>query len=383
MSVVPAPLELLILQPTPFCNIDCTYCYLPGRSTKGRMSDKVIAAACRRAVEAGIVGSRLSVVWHAGEPLVLPISYYENAIRIVAAELPRSTTIEHHFQTNATLIDDAWCHFLALPGIKVGVSIDGPRNLHDRHRRTRTGGGTFERAMTGARRLVEAEVPFHVISVLTREALHYPDEMHDFYAAAGFEHVCFNVEEIEGTNRNSSLADPRCERTFQTFFARFTARMAEDRRIKSLRETDQLSGLIAHRQDGSARHNQQAEPFMILSVAMNGDVSTFSPELLGMTHERFGDFVLGNVLTDSLADIRTRGPFAVIAREIAAGIEHCRETCGYFEVCGGGAPANKLFETGRFDTTETLYCRYTVKLLTDLTLDAVGTRSRHGAEFTA
>ena len=372
-------MELLILQPTPFCNIDCSYCYLPGRNLKGRMSDQVIAAACSRVVEAGRVGERISVVWHAGEPLVLPIGYYQRAIAIIAGLMPVGTLVEHHFQTNATLIDDDWCRFFSRPGIKVGVSIDGPRALHDRHRRTRTGAGTFARVMAGLKLLVSAGVPFHVISVLTRDALHFPDEFYDFYAANGIERVCFNIEEIEGNNAKSSLSDARAEDLYTRFLERFMQRMSEHGVVKSVREFDQALGRVMSRAGRDHMRNQQAVPFLILSVAMNGDYTTFSPELLGMTHERWGDFVIGNVLADSLADAECSEKFRALDSEIAHGLARCREACAYYDLCGGGAPANKLFETGRFDSTETLYCRYTVKLTTEVILSAIerdGTATR-------
>ena len=69
------PVDLLILQATPFCNIDCTYCYLPGRTRKGRMPLEVVDMAARRVVEADLVGERLAVVWHAGEPLAVGAGY--------------------------------------------------------------------------------------------------------------------------------------------------------------------------------------------------------------------------------------------------------------------------------------------------------------------
>lgn len=364
-------IELLILQATSFCNIDCSYCYLPGRTEKGRMSDAVIAAACDRASDAKLVGERISIVWHAGEPLALPVAYYENAIGIVAQHLPKDTAIEHHFQTNATLIDDNWCRLFARPDVRVGVSVDGPRALHDRFRRTRSGSGSFERTIRGVDRLRRAGVPFHVITVLSRDSLHFPDEIYDFYVRHGIENVCFNIEEIEGTNARSSLSDRRCETLYKRFFARFIERSSTGREIKSVRELDQTFGLVLSRADRTAMHNQQADPFAILTVAKNGDFSTFSPELLGMVDSRWQNFVFGNVLQDDIRETVRSEKFRRVNDEIRQGLDSCRNSCAYFDLCGGGAPSNKLYETGRFDATETLYCRYTIKMLAEVVLDSI------------
>jgi uncharacterized protein len=360
------PLELLILQPTPFCNINCSYCYLPGRATKGRMSEAVIAAACKRVVEAGRGGQHLSVVWHAGEPLVLPTAYYQAAIATVANHLPPETQIEHHFQTNATLITADWCRFFATPGVRVGVSVDGPEHLHDRHRRTRSDAGTFHRVVGGIRQLQAVGIPFHAISVLTRASLERPDEMYDFFVAHGISDVSFNIEEIEGENLVSSLSAPGSEHLYMNFFTRFLERVSTADDIRSVREFETAFGRLLG--PGASRGNQQAEPFRVLSVAVNGDFSTFSPELLGTTHARWPSFVIGNVLRDSLDDAASGSRFQAMHEEIARGLARCRETCDYFDLCGGGAPANKLAETGRFDATETLYCSLSVKAMTEVAL---------------
>jgi uncharacterized protein len=76
--------RLLVLQPTPFCNIDCSYCYLPDRNDRSRMSLATVRLAARRLREDGLLGDELTVVWHAGEPLVLPPAWYEEAFAVLA-----------------------------------------------------------------------------------------------------------------------------------------------------------------------------------------------------------------------------------------------------------------------------------------------------------
>jgi uncharacterized protein len=129
-------LGLLVLQPTPFCNLDCRYCYLPDRANRARMTMATLAAAVEQVVEAGLFGEELSIVWHAGEPMVVPRAWYAEAIARVRDIVPSSTRVEHNFQTNATLVDRAWCDFIAAHGIRVGVSVDGPAFLHDAARHT-------------------------------------------------------------------------------------------------------------------------------------------------------------------------------------------------------------------------------------------------------
>src|SRR5262249_40204783 len=133
----------------------------------------------------------------------------------------------------------AWCAFIAEAGIAVGVSIDGPRHLHDRNRVTRAGRGTFDKAVAGVRRLKRHGVPFHVISVLTAESLAAPREMFDFYLAEGIEHVCFNVEESEGEHRSASFATTGIADTYYEFLSEFwRLSAAHPGRLQFIREID-------------------------------------------------------------------------------------------------------------------------------------------------
>ena len=160
-------IELLVIQPTPFCNIDCTYCYLPNRNSKAVVSKQTLLNLFSQVFTSGWFEDCLPVVWHAGEPLVLRPEFYRDAFRTIDRLKPAGLAVKHAFQTNGTLIDEAWCSFFAEEKVDVGVSIDGPRYFHDRNRLTRGGRGTFDKTITGIRALRRAQIPFHVISVLS------------------------------------------------------------------------------------------------------------------------------------------------------------------------------------------------------------------------
>jgi uncharacterized protein len=122
--------------------------------------------------------------------------------------------------------------------------------------------------------------------------------------------------------------------------------------------------------------NQLVEPFALLSMDWAGNLSTFSPELLGLKNADYGDFLLGNINRDALVDLPDRPNFARMLRDIRTGVEMCRERCEYFSICGGGEPVNKLAENGTFASTETAYCRLTKMRATDLVLDALDRTQR-------
>jgi uncharacterized protein len=334
------------------------------------MSGAVIRSVFEKIFASGCVGETLDVCWHAGEPLTLSVAYYEEAFSLINSLRPSVVRIRHAFQTNGTRINDDWCALFRTHAVRVGVSVDGPRQLHDSNRVTRKGEGTFDATTRGIRKLQEHSIPFGVITVLTRRSLQHPVELYEFYETNKITRVAFNIEEIEGANTASSLNAAGVEEEFREFLRTFLRLVQQRKTISLVRELDSAFASILF----SSREplvNTQVRPFSTVTVDWAGNFSTFSPELLGMKHERYGDFRLGNFRTDDIASVKTSEKFRLIHREIEQGVQECRNRCEYFAVCGGGAPANKLYETGTFAATETMYCRLNVKCTTDLALDVL------------
>jgi uncharacterized protein len=370
-------LRLLVLQPTPFCNLSCDYCYLPQRDDRRRMSLDTVDAAVQQVFDGGLAAAQLSIVWHAGEPLVLPVSYYQDAFEIVQRRKSAGVDITHHFQTNATLIDDARCAMLRRPDVRVGVSIDGPAWLHDLHRRTRHGAGTHARVMRGVDKLRQHGIPFHVICVVTEASLHHADELFDFFVDLQPAAVCFNIEEVEGIHGRSSLAAPRTEVLFRKFIERVLERYRHDPPPFLIREVDDVLRGLRDPSFGTMTTNGQNEPFAILSVGSDGAISTFSPELLSIEHRRYGSLSFGNVHAGGVFDVLGDDRFRRALADVEAGTARCRASCEYFAFCRGGAPANKLAELGTFDATETMFCRLTQKAVVDVVLTALDRDLQH------
>jgi uncharacterized protein len=361
--------ELVVIQPTPFCNINCSYCYLPNRDAHTVIELSTIHNLFAKLFDSPWMGEAVTLIWHAGEPLVLPVDFYRRAVDAIEALRPATVRLTHSFQTNGMLITPAWCDFIVERQVRLGVSIDGPKHLHDSRRLTRSGQGTFDKAMAGVRLLRQRAIPFHVISVLSRASMAMPEAMHDFYVAEGIENVCFNVEESEGDYVSDMFAASDAEQQFRNFLMRFWQISRASGKVRFIREIDSMLSRI-FRPNEIAMSNQQTEPFAMLNVDCRGNVSTFSPELLGHKHADYNDFVIGNINTDTLDEMRNSRWLAAMQRDIDAGVAACRESCEYFSVCGGGAPANKLSENGSFRSTQTAYCTLTQIAAVDLILEA-------------
>jgi len=366
-----APLiHTVVLQPTPFCNINCKYCYLPQRDAKTVMPLQTVVAIFEKIFATGWCSPCLTVIWHAGEPLVLPPSYYQAAFEAIEALRPAGIELRHSVQTNGMLIDQDWCDFIKKWRIGVGVSVDGPRELHDANRVTRAGKGTFDRTIAGIRLLRRENVPFHVITVLSETSMRAPDELLDFYVSEGIDDVCFNVEESEGTYVSGLLSSSNAAESFRRFLDRFWTLSRKSTRIQFIREIDGMIPRI-FRPEQSRAENAQVEPFGMVNIDCRGNVSSFSPELLGYKSTAYNDYIVGNILTESLEDMLRSPAMEAMTRDISAGVEMCRKECDYFSVCGGGAPVNKLAENGSFASSRTAFCSLVQIVPTDLILQAL------------
>jgi uncharacterized protein len=364
--------ELLVIQPTPFCNIDCSYCYLPHRTSKQRMSLELAEQIFSRLLTFPTIQDTVGLVWHAGEPMVLPVAYYEDMFALVQRLAGPKLDVLHSIQTNGTLLTDDWCDLIGKWRVNLGLSIDGPKQFHDLNRKYRNGSGSFDHAARGLRRLKERGLPFYVISVLTLASLREPDKMFDFYVENGIDNICFNIEEKEGNHTTSDLVDSReFGELYRAFLGRFFDLAARRGQKMVIREFETPFRAIQHH--GTPLSNQQAEPMSIVSVDVAGNLSTFSPELLGMEHAAYGSFTFGNVITDDFETIAKRIEDSKVYTDIRAGIERCSRECKYYKLCGGGPPANKIYENNTANSTETVYCR-SYQIAVDAVLDVIETK---------
>lgn len=358
------PLSLLMIQGTRFCNIDCKYCYLPLRTRKGKFDLDLIDPLFGKLDDAGLIGDELTVLWHAGEPLVLPVDYYRQAFARVAAVAPAHTTINHHFQTNATLISDDYCELIKEFDIAVGVSIDDPAHLHDANRVNRTGKGTHADTMAGVQKLRDHDIRYSAICVTGSVALDQPDEMYEFFRDFGAYHVGFNVEELEGNHTTTSLATADAKRAMRLFMRRMLERSQTDRWPFQVREARIVAN--GRYQAPAWKLQQEAADLAIISVDLEGRVFTYSPELLDLKDAAGNDYSIGRVDTIDFTSVQQSPALAKMRTEIDAGIEMCRASCRYFDLCGGGTPVNKLSENGSFASGETVHCQLRRQVLIDL-----------------
>ena len=179
----------------PVCNLNCEYCfYLEKKavfspSTQYRMVDNVLSAFITNYITAQPTPI-VEFVWQGGEPTLLGIDFFKRVVELQKPFAGRKT-ITNSLQTNGTLLTDNWCAFLKKHNFMIGISLDGPREIHDRYRRDRAGKGTFDKVMLGLRLLQKHKVEYNVLACVAQETAKRPLDVYRFLRGEGIEFIQF------------------------------------------------------------------------------------------------------------------------------------------------------------------------------------------------
>lgn len=373
--------SLVILQPTARCNLNCSYCYLPDRRDREVMSDEVLDAAVSFVFACDLSGGEIGFLWHAGEPLAAGLAFYQRAFAMIEERAPAGMRVRHILQMNGTLLNQAWCDLFVRYQVETGLSVDGPAEIHDANRRTWSGRATHAKVMKNYHLLHRNGLSPGALCVLTAESLRWPDQMYEFFRDAGFRSVGFNVEESEGVYHRSRLQDMDADHiraSYDSFMRRLWQRWRVDGSEMVIREFhEMLGGILRMRQEVECvREPLEAVPFSILTIRRDGRLSTFSPELASTSSREYENFVVGNVLVNSPAEVARGAAFGRLRGDVAIGQDRCRTGCEYYALCGGGFQSNRFTEHGNFHATETLTCRLHRQTLADVVVSELASESR-------
>ena len=179
------PLYVMTKPAGAHCNLACDYCYylekqkLYQNGEKHVMSDQLTEVFVREYIQSQF-GREVNFTWHGGEPMIRPLSYYKKVVRW-QRQYAEGKTILNCLQTNGTLLTPEWCRFLHDEGWLVGISIDGPQNMHDAYRMKRNGAPTWEKVMQGIEMLDRYDVEWNAMAVVNDITAARPLEFYRFF----------------------------------------------------------------------------------------------------------------------------------------------------------------------------------------------------------
>jgi uncharacterized protein len=178
------------------CNLDCHYCYylkkeqLYPKGESFRMPDDIL----EEYIVQHITASPEQVIrfsWHGGEPTVLGLDYFRKIVALQRKHQPSNQRIANGMQTNGTLLDEDWCRFLAKESFAVGLSLDGPQEMHDRYRVTKDQKPTYEQTMRGYELLKKHQVYCDILCVVNAHNVQSPSQVYRFFKQIQAPYVTF------------------------------------------------------------------------------------------------------------------------------------------------------------------------------------------------
>ncbi|EIV2083376.1 TPA: anaerobic sulfatase maturase [Klebsiella aerogenes] len=351
------------------CNIDCSYCFylhkehLLQQEKRRYMSDETLENFIRQYID-GQDGEQVVFSWQGGEPTLMGLEFFHKVVKFQQQYKKPGQRIENDLQTNGILINDAWAEFLKANHFLVGLSIDGPRELHDRYRITRSGKPTFDKVMAGVDALKRHGVPFNALVTVNRTNARFPLEVYRFVTRElGATYVQFNpcVEPVDFTQtaphfwRDDSIPTVGSRRARPGDLDAIVTDWSVDPDdwgrflIATFEEwVNNDLGRVQVNLFETAVAQMMGLPAQIcttaefcgkgLAVEKNGDV--FSCD-----HYVYPEYQIGNIADNSLARM------AFSERQQAFGMGKCDtlpqqcKQCPYLKLCHGECPKNRLVLT--------------------------------------
>ena len=167
------------------CNLDCAYCFYLKKvslypDSSFRMSDEMMEDYIRQTIEAHRV-PQVTIAWQGGEPTLMGLDFFRRVVEVEKKYIRPGMRIENTLQTNGVLLDDEWCRFLHENSFLIGLSVDGPKYLHDVYRRDKGGKGTFDKVLRAARLLQKHKVEFNILCTVNAVNSRHPLEVYRFF----------------------------------------------------------------------------------------------------------------------------------------------------------------------------------------------------------
>jgi len=351
------------------CNLGCAYCYylpkaqLLKQSGERRMDDALLERCIRQCVEAQD-GSEIVFTWHGGEPTLLGLDFFHKVVELQNSYRPRGQRILNDLQTNGTLLNDEWCEFLKEHDFLVGISLDGPRELHDAYRVSRQGEPTFNRVMKGLSLLRKHNVPYSTLTAVNRLNAKKPLEVYRFLRRhAGSDSIQF-IPCVEPKSFHSvapqhwppesipalgsSAAKPGTKDSVVTDWSvnpddwgTFLSKIFDEWYKKDFGQVlvNLFETAVAQRMGLPAQTCATAE-FCGKGPAMEHDGTVYSCD-----HYTYPEFALGNIRTMHLGRMTySAGQKNFGFAKCDKLTEYCRE-CRYLQLCWGECPRNRFIRT--------------------------------------
>ncbi len=344
----------------PQCNLNCEYCfYLEKQALFQRGEDYIMSNEVLKAFISKYITLQPTPVtqfaWQGGEPTLLGLDFYKKVVKL-QKQYTGQKEINNSIQTNGTLLNDKWCEFLKENNFLVGLSIDGPQEIHDRYRKDKGGNGTFDNVLRGMNLLKKHGVDFNVMATVAKETAYKPLEVYHFFKEQSVEFIQFTpvIERVAGTNEKQlglKLAGPPSlksnENTDVTdwsvdpkIYGEFLITIFDEwvrndvGTVNVMNFEWALNAWIGN-SSSMCQHAQSCGKAIMLEH--NGD-------LYACDHSMYPDYKIGNIVNDNPVEMAEKSVSKGFGVKDANLPCYCQE-CEVLQACWGGCPKHRFVKT--------------------------------------
>jgi len=325
------PFTLLIKPSGSDCNIDCQYCFYKCRAPeigqgRQRMSEEVLERLVRDYMNLRFAMSGFA--WQGGEPTLMGLDFYKKTVELQKAHGVSGQEVGNSLQTNAILLDnDDWCKFLQESKFLVGVSIDGPKGLHDHYRLDLGGHGTWDRVMAAIERMKAFKVEYNTLSLVNNLTADHADEVFDFLIGLGMRYLQF-IPCVEVDPETDEVADfSVTPKQYGDFMCRIFDRWLDfGPQNLSIRDFDSILTYCAGGRHTICTFDRKCSQYIV--IEHKGDVYPCDFFVDPKWH-------LGNILETPIEDLAASARKKTFARKKENLCNKCL-VCRHLAVCRGG-----------------------------------------------
>jgi len=331
------------------CNLACSYCYYLGKADlfpaepKPLMADNLLETYILQHIDVH-PGKVVQFSWHGGEPTLLGLDYFQLIVELQQKHCPQGKRVANGIQTNGTLLNDTWARFLAKHHFSVGLSLDGPREIHDLYRTTRQGLGSHDAAMRGYACLVNHRIPVDILCVINDHNVMFPLQVYNYFTSIGAKYLSFLplVERIPGGISERTVHPEAFGAFLCTVFDVWLAKDIGTVKVQIFEE----AARTAFGQDHSL--------CLFRPTCGNIPVIEHNGDVYACDHFVLPTWRVGNIQESALAEILVSERLTAFGAAKSTTLPKICRSCEVLSMCNGECPKNRFVES----EGETEKCNY-------------------------
>ncbi len=330
------------------CNLNCKYCfYTPKTELYPEMSIKMSYEVLEEYTHQYIGAIKIPEVtfaWQGGEPTLMGIEFFKKAIEFQEMYKKPGMQIYNTIQTNGILLDDEWCQFFRENNFLVGISIDGPKKLHDTYRKDKKGNPSFDRVMQAIKLLQKHGVEFNILATVNRVNADYPLEVYRFFKEIGAQFIQFiPIVEIESEDEDENI-NVSSESVFPDQYGKFLIAIFDEWVKKD------VGNVYIQIFDATLASWVDYPPSVCLFAPTCGTamIIEHNGDLYSCDHFVDSEHLLGNIMETPLEELVSSSQQSKFGQDKKSNLSSECIQCDFKFACYGGCPKHRFIkdETG-------------------------------------